>query len=64
MSSATTAAAHAPSLDGQVAHLETDKPENVRFYARARFAVVGEGDVLGVPNRYMCREPRVITARP
>ena len=42
----------------QVAYLETDKPENVRFYARAGFEVVGENEVLGVPNWYMRREPR------
>ena len=43
---------------GQVAYLETDKPENVRFYARAGFAVGGENTVLGIPNWYMRREPR------
>ena len=37
------------------AYLETDKPENVRFYERFGFEVVREEDVLGVPNWYMLR---------
>jgi ribosomal protein S18 acetylase RimI-like enzyme len=37
------------------AYLETDKPENVRFYERFGFEVVGEKDVLGVPNWFMQR---------
>ena len=40
------------------AYLETDKPENVRFYERFGFEVIGEEDVLGVPNWYMARRPR------
>jgi ribosomal protein S18 acetylase RimI-like enzyme len=51
-------------LAGQVSYLETDKPENVRFYRRAGFEVVREGDVLGVPNWYMRREPVVSPSRP
>ncbi len=43
---------------GEVGYLSTDEPENVRFYSRAGFTVVHEGDVLGVPNWYMRREPR------
>ena len=43
---------------GEDAYLETDKPENVRFYERFGFEVVGEEDVLGVPNWYMARRPR------
>lgn len=39
------------------AYLETDKPENVRFYERFGFEVVGEQDVLGVPNWFMLRRP-------
>ena len=35
---------------GEDAYLETDKPINVRFYERFGFEVVGEEDVLGVPN--------------
>ncbi len=40
---------------GEVAYLETDKPGNVRFYERFGFEVVGEQDVLGVPNWFMRR---------
>jgi ribosomal protein S18 acetylase RimI-like enzyme len=40
---------------GDEAHLETDKPVNVRFYERFGFEVVGEQDVLGVPNWFMRR---------
>ncbi len=39
------------------AYLETDKPENVRFYEGFGFEVVGEQDVLGVPNWFMLRRP-------
>lgn len=37
------------------AYLETDEPENVRFYERFGFEVVGEEEVLGVTNRFMLR---------
>lgn len=37
------------------AYLETDKPENVRFYRRFGFEVIGEGEVLGVANYFMLR---------
>ena len=40
---------------GEEAYLETDKPENVRFYERFGFEVVGEEEVIGVPNWYMAR---------
>jgi predicted N-acetyltransferase YhbS len=40
---------------GEDAYLETDKPANVRFYERFDFEVVGEEDVLGVPNWFMLR---------
>ena len=40
---------------GEVAYLETDKPINVRFYERFGFEVVGEQEVIGVPNWYMAR---------
>ncbi len=43
---------------GEHAYLETDKPENDRFYERFGFEVVGEGEVIGVPNWYMARRPR------
>ena len=37
------------------AYLETDKPENVRFYERFGFEVTGEQEVLGVTNWSMFR---------
>ena len=40
---------------GEDAYLGTDKPINVRFYERFGFEVVGEEDVLGVPNWFMVR---------
>ena len=40
------------------AYLETDKPENVRFYERFGFELVGEGEVLGVTNYFMLRRPQ------
>ena len=40
---------------GEDAYLETDKPVNVRFYEHFGFEVVGEQDVLGVPNWFMTR---------
>ncbi|MVU82647.1 GNAT family N-acetyltransferase [Nocardia sp. ET3-3] len=43
----------------EVAYLETDKPENVRFYRRFGFEVVEEADVLAVPNWFM-RRPRAV----
>lgn len=36
-------------------YLETDRPENVRFYARFGFEIVAEQQVLGVPNFFMIR---------
>jgi hypothetical protein len=36
-------------------YLETDKPENVRFYERFGFAVRAQADVLGVRNWFMQR---------
>ena len=39
------------------AYLETDKPENVRFYERFGYRVVGEQEVLGVTNYFMLRRP-------
>jgi ribosomal protein S18 acetylase RimI-like enzyme len=50
---------HCRQLDaeGQAGYLETDKPENVSFYSRFGYAVVGEETVLGVPNWFMHRAP-------
>jgi ribosomal protein S18 acetylase RimI-like enzyme len=39
------------------AYLETDKPENARFYERFGFEVVGEQEVLGVTNYFMLWRP-------
>lgn len=51
---------HCRRLDAarEVGYLETDKTENVRFYERFDFEVVGEAPVLGVPNWFMRRTPR------
>jgi ribosomal protein S18 acetylase RimI-like enzyme len=38
-----------------LSYLETDKSENVGFYQKFGFAVVGEAEVLGVPNWFMSR---------
>ncbi len=40
------------------AYLETDKEINVRFYERFGFEVVGEEEVLRVPNWFMIRQPK------
>ena len=50
---------HCRRLDGarEVGYLETDKPENVRFYERFGFEPVGQEPVIGVPNWFMRREP-------
>lgn len=39
-------------------YLETDKPENVRFYERFGFAIRDEASVLGVPSWFMARALR------
>jgi ribosomal protein S18 acetylase RimI-like enzyme len=51
---------HCRRLDaaGQVGYLETDKPENVRFYERFGYEVIGESPVLDVTNWFMRRAPR------
>ncbi len=43
---------------GEDAYLETDKPENVRFYERFGFEVIGEKEVLGNSNWFMLRRPQ------
>lgn len=48
---------HCRRLDasGEVGYLETDKEVNVGFYERFGYAVVGEAEVIGVPNWFMRR---------
>jgi ribosomal protein S18 acetylase RimI-like enzyme len=50
-------AEHCRRLDeaGQAGYLETDKPENVRFYERFGYEVTEEATVIGVPNWFMWR---------
>jgi len=43
---------------GEVAFLETDKLDSVRFYARCGFEVSEQGEVLGTPNWWMHRPAR------
>lgn len=43
---------------GDLAYLDTDKPENVRFYERFGFVVIEEDELIGVPYWFMHREPR------
>jgi predicted N-acetyltransferase YhbS len=42
---------------GRTGYLETDRGENVAFYARFGFEVIAEIPVLGVPNFLMKRQP-------
>jgi ribosomal protein S18 acetylase RimI-like enzyme len=50
---------HCRRLDGarEVGYLETDKAENVGFYERFGFEVIGEEPVLGARNWFMRRPP-------
>ena len=50
---------HCRRLDSvdEAGYLETDKRENVRFYERFGFEVIGEAPVLDVPNWFMRRSP-------
>ncbi len=41
----------------EVGYLETDKPDNVRFYERHGYSVVSEATVIGLPNWFMIRRP-------
>ena len=43
---------------GAAGYLETDKPENARFYGHFGFETTGEIPVLGVPNYLMWRKAR------
>lgn len=47
-------------MDGQktLAYLETDKPENVRFYEKFGFVTTNEALVLGTRNWFMLRQLR------
>lgn len=40
---------------GGLSYLETDKPENVRFYQKFGFNVTAEAEILRVPNWFMSR---------
>lgn len=42
-------------------YLETDKHENVGFYARHGFTITGEESILGVPTWYMARKPQSVS---
>jgi ribosomal protein S18 acetylase RimI-like enzyme len=44
--------------EGEMAFLETDKPENVRLYERFRFETIAEAEVFGNTNWFMRREPQ------
>jgi ribosomal protein S18 acetylase RimI-like enzyme len=44
--------------EGHAAYLETDRPENVAYYARFGFRNIAEQRVLGVPNFFMWRARR------
>lgn len=44
---------------GMLSYLETDKAENVGFYRRFGFGVIGEGNVLGLRNWFMSRPARL-----
>lgn len=43
--------------EGEMAYLETDKPQNVRFYEKFGFQTVDEAEILGANNWFMRREP-------
>jgi ribosomal protein S18 acetylase RimI-like enzyme len=52
---------HTRQLDAAsaVGYLETDRPQNVGFYERFGYQVVGDDTVLGVANWYMRRPPQL-----
>ena len=43
---------------GTLLYLETDKPENVRFYQKFGFETIGQTPVIGVTNWFMQRSAR------
>ena len=45
---------------GSVSYLETDRPENVRFYQKFGFVLLDESKVLGVSTWYMSRSAAAI----
>jgi ribosomal protein S18 acetylase RimI-like enzyme len=59
-------AEHCRRLDagGEVGYLETDKAENVTFYARQGYETLEEAKVLGVPCWFMRRPPRGVEGTP
>ncbi len=44
--------------EGAMAYLETDKRENIGFYEKYSFRVVGESAVLGQANWYLSRQAK------
>ncbi|MBU2534971.1 MAG: GNAT family N-acetyltransferase [Chloroflexi bacterium] len=42
---------------GMAAYHETDRPENVKFYERFGFKIIGEELIMNFPNWYMWRSP-------
>lgn len=42
-----------------ISYLETDKPENVKFYQKFGFEVLARAYVIGVPNWFMIRKPKI-----
>ena len=42
-----------------LSYLETDKSENVRFYQKFGFTVIVQAEILGIPNWFMSRSPRI-----
>ena len=43
---------------GMAAYHETDRPENVKFYQRSGFQVIGQETIMDFPTWYMWRPPR------
>ena len=48
----------AMDANGEIAFLETEKPENVVFYRRLGFEVMSESELPGLHTWFMRREPR------
>ena len=43
--------------ENEAGYLETDRAENINFYGKFGFKIIGELNVLGVPNWFMKRSP-------